>query len=265
MLYVSGQPWTAAFVFSSCSNPGSLRYLYVLYAITTFVILFLILFPFFLLFGWMGQWGRQVIWQLIRAWSYIWFFLIGMPVKRIYRQRPEKGKHYIVVANHISYIDTAMIFRAVPFFVRPLAKSELARIPLFGYLYRQMAVLVERGSAKSRLKSVQHLRRSLQREGSIFIFPEGAFNETGEPLKSFYDGAFRLALHTRTPILPVLFPDTVKRWHYKSFWSWSPGISRAVFLPEISVAGLERTDIPLLKEQVYQTMDTALRQLTATP
>ncbi len=242
-----------------------MRYLYVLYAVLSFSVLFLVLFPFFLLLGWMGKWGRKVIWQLIRLWSYIWFFLIGMPVKRVYREKPQKGRPYIVVANHISYLDTAMIFRAIPFYVRPLAKSELARIPLFGYLYRQMAVLVARSDPKSRLKSMQHLRRTLQREGSIFIFPEGAFNETGQPLKSFYDGAFRLAINTGTPILPVLFPDTTRRWHYKSFWSWSPGVSRAVFLPEVSVTGLDKADIPKIKEQVYRMMEAELIQLGAKP
>jgi len=236
--------------------------LYVSYAVLVFALLFLILFPLFLLLGWMGKWGRKMIWRMIQLWSYAWFFLIGMPVKRVYHQRPRKDNNYVVVANHVSYLDTPMIFRAIPFFVRPLAKSELARIPLFGYLYRQMAVLVERNNPRSRQKSVHDLRRTLQREGSVFIFPEGSFNQTEEPLKSFYDGAFRLAISTGVPILPVVFPDTIRRWHYKSFWAWTPGRSRAVFLPEVSVAHLNKSDITRLKAQVHQMMTEELLRLS---
>lgn len=159
-----------------------------------------------------------------------------------------------MVANHISYIDTPLIFRTIPFFVRPLAKAELAKIPLFGFLYRQMAVLVDRSDSASKYKSIHSLRRALQREGSIFIFPEGTFNETGEPLKFFYDGAFRLALRTGTPILPVIFPDADKRWHYSSFWKWSPGINRAIFLPEVPVTGFATDDVAGLKQKVFDLM-----------
>lgn len=235
-----------------------MRYLYVLYCSILFIGLFLALFPFFILFSFFGGWGRKAMWQLIRGWSYVWMFLIGMPVRKIYRQRPDPGRNYIVVANHISYIDTPLIFRAIPFFVRPLAKKELAKIPLFGFLYRRMAVLVDRSDSSSKWKSIHMLRRSLQREGSIFIFPEGTFNETGEPLKFFYDGAFRLALRTRTPILPVIFPDSVKRWHYSSFWKWSPGVTRAIFLPAVEVDTFQQDDIAGLKQKVFAAMWEAL-------
>jgi len=237
-----------------------MRYLYVLWSVTLFIVFFLILFPFFILFSLFGTWGRKAIWQLIRGWSYVWFFLIGMPVRRVYVQKPDQRKRYIVVANHTSYIDTPLIFRTIPFFVRPLAKKELAGIPLFGFLYRQMAVLVDRSDNASKWKSIQMLRRSLQREGSIFIFPEGTFNETGDPLKFFYDGAFRLALRTGTSLLPVVFPDTSRRWHYSSFWRWSPGINRAIFLPEVPVADFEPDDIAGLKKKVFDMMWAAQKE-----
>ena len=65
--------------------------------------------------------------------------------------------------------------------------------------------------------------RMLKKECSIIIFPEGTFNETEAPLKEFYDGAFRLAINTQTEIWPVLFPDTVDRWHFSHWWKLWPG------------------------------------------
>lgn len=195
---------------------------------------------------------------MIQGWSYVWFFMIGMPVRKMYRSRPVPGRTYIVVANHTSYLDTPLIFRSVPFFVRPLAKKELARVPLFGFLYKQLAVLVDRGDSHSKTQSMRQMRRVLQREGSVFLFPEGTFNETEGPLAPFYDGAFKLALRTRTPILPVLFPDAAKRWRPGSFWNWSPGRNRVIFLPETSVVEMEGMDLAGLKKKVFDEMRAAL-------
>lgn len=164
----------------------------------------------------------------------------------------------MVVANHISYLDTAMIFTTIPFMVKPLAKKDLIKIPLFGFLYKQMAILVDRTNDVSRRKSIHLLKKTLKRDSSIFIFPEGSFNETGKPLKQFYDGAFRIALQTNTPILPVIFPDTVDRFHYSSFWKWSMGKNRAVFLKAIEVDQYEMKDLSDLKERVYQEMEKQL-------
>ena len=48
------------------------------------------------------------------------------------------------------------------------------------------------------------------------VFPEGTFNMTTQPLKEFYDGAFRVAIETQTPVKPVLFLDAYSRMHYES-------------------------------------------------
>jgi len=238
-----------------------MRYLYTLYAVLTFVVFFLLLFPLFLLLGLFKN-GRSAIWLVIRAWSYMWFFLLAMPVRRVFLQRPEKGQGYIVVANHSSYLDTALIFRVLPFMVRPLAAQEYAGIPLFGFLYRKMAVLVDRSNERSKALSVRLLHRVLRRECSIFIFPEGGLNETERPLKHFYSGAFRIARETGTPILPLVFPDTVKRWQPGSFWKWKPGICRAVFLPAVmpdEVPG----NVEALQTLVFEQMETALIRMRA--
>jgi 1-acyl-sn-glycerol-3-phosphate acyltransferase len=78
------------------------------------------------------------------------------------------------------------------------------------------------------------------------------------PLKDFYDGAFRIALETRTPIKPILILDTYERMHYDSVFSLNPGICRTVFLEEIPVDDLGRDDLPILKERVYRIMEQKL-------
>lgn len=100
--------------------------------------------------------------------------------------------------------------------------------------------------------------RVLKRESSILIFPEGTFNETDKPLKQLYDGAFRLAIRSQTPIVPLIFPDTVHRWHYSGWWKLWPGRNRAILLPPVPVAGLTLADLPELKQKVAAIMTAEL-------
>jgi 1-acyl-sn-glycerol-3-phosphate acyltransferase len=110
-------------------------------------------------------------------------------------------------------------------------------------------VSVDRSSLENRIASLRILRSILSKGISVLVFPEGTFNMTNEPLKDFYDGAFRLALETHTPIKPVLFLDTHDRMNYKTLFSLNPGRCRIVYLDEIPVTDLKIADAALLKKQ----------------
>jgi 1-acyl-sn-glycerol-3-phosphate acyltransferase len=127
--------------------------------------------------------------------------------------------------------------------------------PLFGFIYSRAVVMVDRSNPHERSKSVRELKSVLARDTSVFIFPEGTFNETRRPLKEFYDGAFRIAIETATPIQPILFLDTFDRMHFSSIFSLRPGSTRAIFLEAIPVEGLGHGDLPALRAQVYRLME----------
>jgi len=118
--------------------------------------------------------------------------------------------------------------------------------------------MVDRSDSVNRTKSVNVLKAVLRKNISVAIAPEGTFNMTGHPLKEFYDGAFRIAIETQTPIKPALFLDTYDRLNYHSIFSQSPGITRTVFLDEIDVKEYKIEDVKLLKQKVYDVMEAAL-------
>ena len=120
--------------------------------------------------------------------------------------------------------------------------------------------MVDRSDAEQRARSVQVMKSVLKRGVSIFIFPEGTFNMGTQPLKEFYDGAFRIAIETQTPIKPVIFADSMDLMNHRSIFSIRPGKSRAIFLKEVPVAGFMRKDSQMLKEKVWTMMDEALRK-----
>ena len=84
------------------------------------------------------------------------------------------------------------------------------------------------------------------------IYPEGTRNKTANPLKSFYDGAFKLASDTGTPIIPAIIFNTDKVLpNNKSFYVWPHRMS-IHFLPEIPVE--KNQNVATLRDQVYQIM-----------
>ncbi|HEU4902974.1 MAG TPA: lysophospholipid acyltransferase family protein [Flavisolibacter sp.] len=236
-----------------------LQLLYVLYAFTVFVILMVPVFLWSLLATLAGRIkGGNLVFYGCMAWADAWCALVFIRHKNIFREKPLPGKSYIFVANHISYIDSAIIPKVFRRPVRPLGKVEMAKIPVFGTIYKNAIVTVDRSSVGNRAKSVQVLKSILRKGISILVFPEGTFNETGKPLKEFYDGAFRIAIETGTPIMPVVLLDTYSRMHTHSVFSLNPGKSRAVFLPTVAVENLTLKDVKQLKTNVYKIMEEEL-------
>lgn len=240
------------------------RWLYNIYAMLLFVLLMLIVFPFVIIASLLGPIrGGNAIYRICMLWGDVWFPMVGIIHKNSYEVPHDKKKSYIFVSNHISFLDAAIVVKTYRQPIRALGKKETAGIPVFGYIYKNAIVTVDRGSAEDRSRSVRKLKAVLRKGISILIFPEGTFNETHHALKSFYDGAFRIAIETQTPIKPVLLLDAYSRMPYGKLFTLTPGRSRAVFMEEIPVAGLTIQDIEALKQKVYTRMEQRLLQYGA--
>jgi len=236
-----------------------LLFLYNMYALVVFIALMLLLFPFFLVVSWSGPvtGGNGVI-RLCMWWADAWMTLIGIRHRTSFEVPHDSSRPYIFVANHISYIDAVILVKSIRQYFRPLARAESAALPVFGFIYRNACVTVDRTNPESRAQSVDRLKNLIREKISVFVFPEGTFNMGDVPLKSFYDGAFRVALETRTPIKPILFLDAFDRMHYSRLASLTPGRSRAIYLDEISVEGYGMDEVARLRDDVYAIMNQKL-------
>jgi 1-acyl-sn-glycerol-3-phosphate acyltransferase len=233
--------------------------LYTIYALLVFILLMI---PVFIWSVIVLPFGRiksgNLVYGACMVWADLWTILVFIRHRNIYSEKPKTDRSYIFVSNHISYLDSAIVPKTFRHPVRPLGKVEMTKIPIFGFIYRNAIVTVDRSSVANRAKSVQLLKSILRRGISILVFPEGTFNTTPRPLKEFYDGAFRIAIETGTPIKPVLLLDTYERMNYRTIFSLNPGRSRSVFLPEVSVEGLSADDVPQLRSRVFGMMEAAL-------
>lgn len=242
-----------------------IRIVYSIYGFTCFLLLMFLLFPIFIVASFFGKIkGGNVIYDVCRFWGHAWFLLTGIRHRVIYKVPHDRRKQYIFVSNHISYLDIpTMLISVRKQHMRILGKAEMAKIPLFGFIYKNAAVMVNRKDAAHRSKSVHILKSILKKNISVFICPEGTFNTTHAPLKNFYDGAFRIAIETQTPIKPILLLDTYDRLHYNDIFSFNPGISRAVYLEETITAGMTIDDLQSLKKRIYHQMEEALTRYKA--
>lgn len=225
-----------------------------------FVLLMVVLFPFVILAGFFKETTRgNIIYYITTFWSDAGMLLWGMPHKTFGAENYKPDHPVIFVFNHISYIDIPVLMKSLRRYrIRILGKIEMSKIPVFGFTYKAAVVMVDRSDADARARSVNKLKATLKKNISVVIAPEGTFNMTQKPLKEFYDGAFRIAIETQTPVKPVVFLDTYDRLHYKSIFSFTPGRSRSVFLEEVPVKDYRMEDVEVLKQKVYGIMEAAL-------
>jgi 1-acyl-sn-glycerol-3-phosphate acyltransferase len=242
-----------------------LHFIFNVYAAITLLLVFFTLFPFVLFSMFFSPKRRSdYIYNTCRIGFDVLFVLWGINHKNIFESEHDPSKPVIFVFNHISYIDAMVILKAVRNqSIRGLGKAEIAKIPLLGFVYKNAVIMVKREDAEDRARSVADLKAAINDNISIILAPEGTFNMTPKPLTRFYDGAFRIAIQTQTPIKPLLFLDTYDRLNYNSLFSVKPGKSRVVFLDEVSVEGYTIDDVAILRQKVYDIMEAALIRYNA--
>ena len=206
-----------------------------------------IILPFFF-----GQRAGQIGYFFLNVWSWIFSMLTFIRYEFHGREHFRKGQSYIYVSNHTSFLDIPGLRMLIPGQFRPLAKKELKKIPIFGWIAQAATIIVDRSSPDSRKKSIDRLKAALKKGISILIFVEGTQNRTKEILQPFHDGAFRIAVDTQEPILPIVVigagrlmpPGTV---------DLKPGKIRIYVAPEIPVEGLTVNDIGVLKKKNFRS------------
>jgi 1-acyl-sn-glycerol-3-phosphate acyltransferase len=209
-----------------------------------------------------GVKGTNFNYKVVNLWAKSWLFLIGIHNKIIYDSPHDKNKQYVFLSNHKSYMDAPSIALSITQPFRVLGQYETSTIPLLGYIWKTCVITIKRDESGSRVESIRRLKSEISKGISIFIFPEGKFNDTDKLLSDFFDGAFRIAIETQTSIKPMLLLDTDKRLHHSSLFGLTPGINRVVYLDEVSVDGLTIKDTKKLKEKVYSMMEEKLKNPT---
>ncbi|RYD72137.1 MAG: 1-acyl-sn-glycerol-3-phosphate acyltransferase [Sphingobacteriales bacterium] len=195
--------------------------------------------------------GQAYFISVSRYWMNVWLFLIGCPVKVTGKEHFKKGHTYVIVYNHNALLDVPLSAPYVPGANKTIAKASFAKVPIFGWFYSRGSVLVDRKNERSRVKSFDQMRRTLHDGMHMCIYPEGTRNRTNEPMKPFYDGAFKLAVDTKKEIIPCVIMGTKKAMPIHKKFYLIPTRLRMQFLEAVPS---ENENSKELKQQVYDKM-----------
>jgi len=201
----------------------------------------------------LGQRFGSVGYFFLYLWSWVFSQLTFIRYKFYGRENFKKGQSFIYVSNHTSFLDLPGIRMIIPGQFRPLAKKELLKIPVFGWIAQAATIIVDRSSHDSRKKSIDKLKEFLRQGISILIFAEGTQNRTKEVLQPFHDGAFRIAVDTQQPLLPMVVIGAGKLMP-PSTVNLRPGLIRIYVGTQIETQGLTPADVPALKQQTFEAM-----------
>jgi len=228
------------------------RIFWILYRIWFYILIavpIILLFPILVLFTLSEKTYPHFFWIARNLWANFVLYGMGCFPRIIRQEKFKKGQSYMLVANHTSMLDIMLMLRVSknPFVF--VGKKELSKIPLFGFFYKRVCIMVDRGDARSRTAVYRRAQRRLNQGLSICIFPEGGVPDESILLDTFKDGAFKMAIAHKIPIVPITFYDNKKRFSF-TFFSGSIGQTRAKVHSFFKTKNLAEESKALLREEV---------------
>ncbi|MEC8680155.1 MAG: lysophospholipid acyltransferase family protein [Bacteroidota bacterium] len=229
--------------------------LYSFYGLLVFSSLF-IFFSIPLLLGiWFKPLKKMAYWAHHKI-ARTFFSLIFIPMKIRYEKGVDLKKQYVIIANHFSFIDIpALAALNIPF--KFIGKMQVNNIPVLGYIFKNLHIMVDRDSKESRKQTYIDSFNSIDQGYSIGIFPEGGIKTEKVPtMAPFKNGAFAMALEKQVPILPVSLLGAYKIMKGSFFINWSP--CEIVCHKPIYTDGYSSKDVDAFKEKCYNILQSEL-------
>jgi len=162
---------------------------------------------------------------------------------------------YVLVGNHQSMADIVVVYRTRVQF-KWMAKDILFRIPVFGWTMMLMKYIrLSRGAHGSIKDAYQEASQWLRKGVSVLFFPEGTRSTTNQ-LNPFKNGAFKLAIQEKKPILPIRI-DGAREILARGSWIFNTGLHcRLTVLPAIETQGFGPEDFTKLRDLVREKLNT---------
>ena len=140
-----------------------------------------------------------------------------------------------------------------------VGKASLKNVPLFGYLFSKLHIMVDRSDPNSRAKSLGRSIKALQSGRSIMIFPEGGIKSKNIPqmYTPLKDGAFVMAIQQQVPLVPISFLNNYKIQHDDELLIHRQAV-RAIIHEPIDTAGMTQEDVESLKNRFLEVVQKSI-------
>ena len=225
-----------------------------------FFIMFLIFFiisipPLFLFTGIIKN--NKLVCYIMKYWSRFTLIFSGVFCKISYEESLDPNKIYLFCSNHVSSLDIAVITSTIPFPIVYMGKSELCKLPIFGYFYKHNSIIVDRNNLKNSYQAFVKAGEKLDDGLNVCIFPEGGIPHPSVLLRKFKNGVFRLATEKEINIVPITLLDN-KRHFPSEYYKGMPGFVRIKVHSPIKANNYEETSSEKLKDMIYEIIYSEL-------
>ncbi len=219
----------------------------------------LLLTPLFLLFTSNKNWFPKT-YILMKIWAFSLMYGCGYFPKRKGELKFDKNKQYIIVANHMSEFDIILLLATCKYPFLFVGKASLAKIPLFGMLYKRTSILVDRASIRSKFGVYEQVADQIKRNYSVCIFPEQRTSDEDVVLYNFKTGPFKMAIRHNISVLPVVIYDCKRKYPWEVKHGIGIGALRYKVLPSINAKDYAITEGIKMKELAHKMIEKELME-----
>ena len=198
---------------------------------------------------------RQIVEKHIPHWSRGILRVSGAQVSVEGLENIPTDTACVFVCNHRSYYDIPLLLSGLDRPYGILAKEELEKIPLLNRWMKLLGcVFVQRDDVRASVRALNDATAIVESGKSFIIFPEGTRYKGEEGgAGEFKAGAFRIAIKTGVPVVPVAM--TGARALFEGHGNWvTPGPVHIRVLPPIRTSGMSRAEQKQLPDAVRQTI-----------
>jgi 1-acyl-sn-glycerol-3-phosphate acyltransferase len=208
-----------------------------------------------------GLWDRSGRQQhaIAHLWARTLLVISLSPVKIIGAEKLHVHETAVYASNHLSYMDTPVLFARLPFQFRILAKQSLWKIPFIGwYLHRSGQVPVDTKSPRSLIASLNRGVATLKHGLPLVLFPEGGRAATGQ-LQTMMSGCAYMAIKAQVPLIPLTLVGTYELLPIHVY-ALHPRPLLVVVGDPIPTAGLTPRDADTLTQRLYESISATYSQ-----
>jgi 1-acyl-sn-glycerol-3-phosphate acyltransferase len=238
-------------------------YLYVLTIVLFIPLIALVTAGFGTVAGICGLWdrsGRQQHW-LAQRWAATMLRVTFSPVQVVGGEKLERYPVAVYASNHLSYMDTPVLFAKLPFQFRILAKQGLWKIPFVGWYLERSGLPIDEASPRSAVAGLLRGVAALKAGMPLVLFPEGARSPDGH-LQTWASGAAFMALRAGVPLVPLALVGTYELLPIHVY-SLRPRPVMIIVGDAISTEGLTVKDSDALTERLYEEIAKMYYQYSA--
>ena len=198
---------------------------------------------------------------LKRVWARLHSMLIGVWCS-VEREDELRDGPYVIVPNHVSFLDIVQSYIAIPGYFHYMGKVQLGGWWFFNIFFKKMNILIDRTNLRASYNSYQRAADDLKKGISIAVYPESIIPDNPPKMLPFKNSPFKIAIEAQVPVVPVTFVGGWKILPAKPH-VWEGGRPGGTFVKihkPIPTEGMTSKDVVALRDRTQEVIRQELKR-----